>query len=121
MINAKQTNFVNLPLVLTHTFKQNKKMATQHLTFVRKFEKVAIVVAVVDVSELENIPDESFVVSTMSKSIYTNMLPSIQLSNQVIESPSETKGNSIDGILLSPNWFIRKVKTLFEDLLTPTE
>jgi hypothetical protein len=89
----------------------------QHLAFIRKFEKVAIVVTVVDLESLEGIPNESFVVCTTRKSFTSGMMPSITISDQVFDTDEDTKGNSIDGILTSPNWFIRKVTTGLEDLL----
>lgn len=90
----------------------------QHLAFVRKFESVAIVVTVMDVESLKDIPNEKFVVCNTNNNFLSGMLPSITLTPAVFEhdhGDSRTKGNSIDGILTSPHWFIRKIRTGFEE------
>lgn len=92
-------------------------MATQHLCFIRKFEKVAIVVTVMDVEDLKEIPNESFVVASTTKNIYTGNMPTINISSQKFDTGEEVKGMGIDGILCSPNWFIRKIKTGLEGLI----
>lgn len=114
-------------------------MATQHNMFIRKFGDKAIVITVTDwddFKELEKFSKQSdpdFLLSAVtSKSIYTNMMPSMQIDpSSAIDITQGTKGSGLAGIITggcnSPGskgqfkkfiggfWSIRKIKGLMFD------
>ena len=66
-----------------------------------------------------------FIIATTGSFVYTNNNPSITLDSRTLISPKaylktikqegeDIKGDSIDGILRLPIWFVHKVKSIME-------
>jgi len=102
-------------------------MATQHNTFIRKYGDKAIIITVTDwndFKELEKHSDKKnpdfLVGSVTSKSIYSNMLPNINVDvSNPKDITEQTKGMGISGIITGdffdgePLWAHRKIDGFF--------
>lgn len=109
-------------------------MATQHNVFIRKFGQYAVVITVTDWNDFKELERHStqespdFLLSGVtSKSIYTNMNPSMIISTmgEVKDITDDTKGVGLSSIITGnsnagPIWSYRKIDGLFviEDMVT---
>ena len=95
-------------------------MITQSNVFVRKFGDHAVVITITDWKQFEDLMEKAdegndspdfMMAGTISKSIYSNMFPSMNINTEVAEDITEsTKGAGLGGILTSPIWSYRTVK-----------
>ena len=104
----------------------------QHPVFIRKIGAKAIVMTIIDTKSVSEFPDgDSFVIGKTDRSIYTGDNLNIALdSRTIMDSESfinvmsdnvgypiaKTTGNTPDGILTEPIWFIRKSKSILEQM-----
>ncbi len=100
----------------------------QHPVFLRCVGDKTIITTIIPTEELGiPIKDDMFIIATTGSSIYTNNNPSITLDSRTLIRPEaylktikqedeDIKGNSIGGILRLPIWFVRKVKSIMEQM-----
>jgi hypothetical protein len=83
-------------------------MATQHNVFVRKFGKMAVVITVTDWEDFKELEQhmtnkesgDLLLTGVTTKSIYSNMQPSMQLNTyKAIDISEGTKGMGLAGII----------------------
>ena len=107
---------------------------TQHNVFIRKFGHYAVVITVTDWNDFKELEkystheDPDLLLSGVtSKSIYTNMNPSMIISTrgEVKDITDETKGMGLDAIITGstpaePIWSYRKIDglTAITDMIT---
>lgn len=109
-------------------------MDTQHNIFIRKFGQYAVIITVTDWNDFKELEKQSshenpdFLLSGVtSKSIYTNMNPSIIVATkgEVKDITNETVGMGLGAIItgdskVGPIWAYKKINGLFvaEDAVT---
>jgi len=112
-------------------------MSINHNVFLQRQEPgprgKVILVSVVDAESVGMKESESqvFMMGTLTRSVYTNMNPTITLDNRAKCSAEEfveiasketgqfinpTKGMGINGILRGPYWFIRRFQSVMEQM-----
>lgn len=80
-----------------------RESMTQQNTFIRKFGKLAIIITVTDWEDFAELgqEDKDYIVSSVTtKSIYSNMQPSMQINTyKAIDITEGTKGMGLAGII----------------------
>ena len=102
----------------------------QHPVFLRCQGEKTIIVTIVDTEDLGlPVDGDMFIVAGTSSSIYSGNNPTITLDNRTLirskaflktlkvdQEEEPTEGNSIEGILRMPIWFVKKCKSILEQM-----
>lgn len=103
----------------------------EHPVFARPMGDKVVLMTIVDRASLPFVNDDCIILARTQTSVYTGNHPTITLNKDIVLDSKEyiktmdsqgdipiiskdTHGLSFNDVLLSPLWFIRKVKSIFE-------
>lgn len=104
----------------------------EHPVFARPMGDKVVLMTIVDRASLPFVNDDCIILARTQTSVYTGNNPTITLNKDIVLDSKEyittmdsqggdipirskdTHGLSFNDVLLSPIWFIRKVKSIFE-------
>jgi len=102
-------------------------MATQHPVFIRKLGNKTVLTTIIDTETLNDFPEgDSFAIALTDGSMFPGTVTicldakqAVAAEEYIREATGEeggARGKSINGVLRAPWWFIKKTKTLLDQL-----